>query len=98
MLYHLDVEIDYMGLGERRDMLLRAEWAKTQELIDRGIAVAEWRKASGRGVIAVWDVAGHDELNELLRSLPLSPWLTRVEATPLIDHPLWPGGRLKPST
>jgi len=98
MLFQLDVEIDYPALGERREQILRAEWAKTQELIDRGIAIAEWRKASARGVIAVWDVASHDELNALIRSLPLSPWLTRVEVTPLVEHPLWPGGRLKPST
>lgn len=97
MLYHIDVEIDYGKLGDQRDEILRAEWARTHELIEEGIAVAEWRKASGRGVIAVWDVASHEALNQLLRSLPIAPWLSRIEATPLVEHPLWPKGRLPSS-
>lgn len=95
MLYHIDVEIDYGALGARRDEILRAEWNKTAELIKRGIALAEWRKASGRGVIAVWDCASHEELNDILRGLPIGPYLTRVDVVPMVEHPLWPKGRLK---
>ena len=98
MLYHIDVDIDYAALGDARDAVLKAEWARPQQLIKQGIAVGEWRKASGRGVIAVWDCASHDELNEILGGIPLAPYLARVEVTPLIDHPLWPKGRLKPAT
>jgi len=97
MLYHIDVEIDYAALGDARERILKDEWRRTQELIDQGVALAEWRKASGRGVIAVWDCASHDEVNELLRGLPLSPYLTRIDVTPLVDHPLWPKGRLRPA-
>ena len=97
MLYHIDADIDYAALGEAKEAILEAEWARTLELIERGVAIGEWRKASGRGVVAVWDCASHDELTELLRSIPLAPYLTKVEVTPLVDHPLWPRGRLRPA-
>jgi muconolactone delta-isomerase len=95
MLYHIDVDIDYAALGARRDEILKAEWAVTENLMAQGIALAEWRKASGRGVIAVWDCESHAKVNEILRSLPLAPYLTKVEVIPLVDHPMWPNGRLK---
>ena len=97
MLYHLDVDIDYAALGERKVEVLKAEWAATERLIDRNIAIAEWRKASGTGVIAIWDCASHEELTDLLRAIPLATYLRNVVVTPLVDHPLWPNGRLKPS-
>ena len=93
MLYLIDVEIDYAAMGEKRDELIAAEHERTRELVDDGVAVIEWRKASGRGVYAVWDCEDHGALNALLRSLPLSPYLTKVEIAPLIPHPLWPDGR-----
>jgi muconolactone delta-isomerase len=93
MLYLIDAEINYDAMGERRDQILAAEHARTRELLDQGIAVAEWRKASGRGVVAVWDCDGHPTLNALLRDLPLAPFLTRVDVVPLVPHPLWPDGR-----
>jgi muconolactone delta-isomerase len=55
--------------------------------------VVEWRKASGKGVIAVWDCTSHEALAEILRGLPIAPYLTRIEVTPLVAHPLWPDGR-----
>ena len=97
MLYHLDVDIDYGALGERRAEVLKAEWAATERLIAEDVAVAEWRKASGTGVIAIWDCASHDDLAARLGAIPLAPWLRRVVVTPLVDHPLWPNGRLKPT-
>ena len=93
MLYLIDVEIDYARMGENRDGLIALEHDRTQELFDEGIAVIEWRKASGRGVTAVWDCRDHGHLNELLRSLPLAPYLSKAEVTPLVPHPLWPDGR-----
>ena len=97
MLFHLDVDIDYGALGERRDAVLKAEWTRTQELIEAGIAIAEWRKASGKGVIAVWNCASNEALHDILRALPLGPYVTTIAVTPLIPHPLWPDGRLAPS-
>ena len=93
MLYMIEAEIDYAALGDRRDEVLAAEHARTRALYDEGIAVAEWRIASGAGVIAVWDCESHEKLNEILRGLPLARYIRRTHVTPLIPHPLWPDGR-----
>lgn len=93
MLYMIEAEIDYAALTDRRGEVLAAEHARTQSLYEEGIAVAEWRIASGSGVIAIWDCESHEKLNEILRGLPLSPYIRRTQVTPLIPHPLWPDGR-----
>lgn len=93
MLFMIDVEIDVGLMGDRRDAILKAEHARTQELIDEGVAVSEWRKASGRGVLAVWDCDSNLHLNALLRDLPIAPYLKSIDITPLVPHPLWPDGR-----
>ncbi|MEC9344457.1 MAG: muconolactone Delta-isomerase family protein [Pseudomonadota bacterium] len=93
MLYMIEAEIDYAALGDDRDKVLAAEHARTQALHEEGIAVAEWRIASGAGVIAIWDCESHERLNELLRGLPIARYLVRMTVTPLIPHPLWPDGR-----
>jgi muconolactone D-isomerase len=90
MLYLLDVEIDYSRLGEKRDQILQAEWKLTQELYERGILLGAWRKANARGVTEIWNCASHEEVNNLIRSIPLYPYLTRVEILPLLAHPGFP--------
>ena len=94
MLFHVSVDIDYAGLGDRRDAILRQEWEKTRELIATGVILGAWRKANGRGVIEVWDCISNEALKSLLASLPLSPWLQNIDIEPLTEHPLFPGGRL----
>ncbi|MCP5367490.1 MAG: hypothetical protein H6907_01020 [Hyphomicrobiales bacterium] len=93
MLYHVDADIDYAALGEARDAVLQREWALTRELHARGIILGAWRKTNGRGVIEVWDCESHAELNRLLASLPLAPYLQNLSLQPLSEHPLFPGGR-----
>ncbi len=92
LLYLLDVEIDYAAMGERRDALLRAEHAHVAALVARGVVLVEWRKASGRGVYAIWNCASHEALRETIAGVPLAPYLSRVEVAPLVEHPLFPGG------
>ncbi len=93
MLYMIEADIDYAALGEQRDEVLKAEHARTKALHEEGVAVAEWRIASGSGVIAVWNCESHLRLNEILRGLPIAPYIRRTQVTPLIPHPLWPDGR-----
>ena len=50
MLYLLDVEIDYQRMGNRLGEIRAAEHARVRELIAEGVVIAEWLKASGRGV------------------------------------------------
>ncbi len=90
MLYHIDVDIDYAALGARKDEILKQEHARTKELLAQGIAVTEFRRADAHGVIAVWNCRSHDHLNELLRGLPIYPYLSDIRVTALVDHPLFP--------
>jgi muconolactone delta-isomerase len=96
VLYLLDVEIDYTSMGDRRTALVAAEHVRVGELMRDGVVVCEWRKASGRGVVAVWDCASHDALREIIAGLPLAPFLSRLDFVPLSEHPLFPGGRPAP--
>lgn len=92
MLYLLDVDIDYARMGERVDEIRAAEHARVRELIALGVVRVEWLKASGRGVFAVWDCVSHDHLRQVISSIPMAPYLARVDVQPLTEHPLFPGG------
>jgi muconolactone delta-isomerase len=93
MLYLLDVEIDYARMGDTVATVRAAEHAHVKELIAQGVVVVEWLKANGRGVYAIWDCPSHDALKSALASVPMAPFLSRVELHPLTEHPLFPGGR-----
>jgi muconolactone delta-isomerase len=93
MLYLLDVDIDYARMGDRVGEIRASEHARVVELIDAGVVVVEWLKANGRGIYAIWDCASHDALRQAIASVPMAPYLSRVDIQPLIAHPLFPGGR-----
>jgi muconolactone delta-isomerase len=94
MLFHIEADIDYAALGDRRDGLLRAEWAATERLIADGAAIGDWRKADGSGIIAVWDLPDRVTLDAILSGLPPAPYFARLLVTELREHPLLPAGRL----
>ena len=96
MLYLLDVEIDYARMGDKLAEVRAAEHARVQELITEGVVVVEWLKASGRGIYAIWDCPSHDALKKAIASVPMAPYLSKVELVPLTEHPLFPGGRSLP--
>jgi muconolactone D-isomerase len=71
----------------RRAELLEAEAARGRELIESGKLRRIWRVPGRLANVSLYDVAGADELHELLSSLPLARWMdVRVEA--LAVHPL----------
>jgi muconolactone delta-isomerase len=94
MLFHIEADVDYAALGERRAEILAAEWEATAALIRRGIALGEWRKADGSGVICVWTAPDRAACEAILDSLPIRPFLLRIVIRELAEHPLFPGGRL----
>jgi muconolactone delta-isomerase len=94
MLFHIEADVDHAALGAQRAAVLAAEHAATSALIAQGIALGEWRKADGSGVICVWSVADRAELDAILDSLPIRPFLPRIAVRELAEHPLFPGGRL----
>jgi muconolactone delta-isomerase len=92
MLYLLDVEIDYARMGDNVQEIRAGEHARVRELIAEGVVKVEWLKANGRGVYAVWDCESHEQLRRILASLPMAPYLSRVDLHPLTEHPLFPAG------
>jgi muconolactone delta-isomerase len=92
VLYLLDVEIDYSRMGDSVDELRAAEHARVADLVREGVVLVEWLKASGRGVFAVWDCPSHDALRRTIASVPMAPYLSKVDVHPLTEHPLFPGG------
>lgn len=90
MIYLLDVDIAYGALGERLEQLLPAEWAETQALVESGRLLGIWRKANAQGVIAIWDMPDHEAVQAQIRRMPLYPWMSRIEITPLVAHPRHP--------
>jgi muconolactone delta-isomerase len=62
------------------------EAERAKELAGQGHLRRLW-KLPGRGrALGLWQAAGPAELQAILRSLPLDPWMT-VQTTPLTLHP-----------
>lgn len=98
MLLLLDVEIDYSRMGDRLPEIRAAEHARVLELIAQGVVVVEWLKADRKGVFAIWDCESEAHARALADSVPMAPYLSRVDLHPLMEHPLFPGGRSAPSS
>jgi muconolactone D-isomerase len=63
-----------------------AEKKRATELQEAGKWPHLWRIVGQYSNISILDVAGNDELHELLSSLPLFPYMT-IQVTPLAKHP-----------
>lgn len=62
------------------------EKARAQDLQRSGKWRHLWRVAGQYSNISVFDVASHDELHDILSTLPLFPFM-EIEVTPLARHP-----------
>jgi len=58
----------------------------SQELQEQGKWRHIWRLAGEYSNFSIFDVDSHEELHEILMSLPLYPYM-KVEVTPLLRHP-----------
>lgn len=58
----------------------------SQELQEQGKWRHIWRLAGEYSNFSIFDVESHEELHEILMSLPLYPFM-KVEVTPLLRHP-----------
>jgi muconolactone delta-isomerase len=96
MLFLLNVEIDYTRMGDRLSEIRAAEHAHVKELITQGVVVVEWLKADRTGVFAIWDCDSEAHARALAASVPMAPYLSRLDLHPLAEHPLFPGGRTAP--
>ena len=72
---------------ERQDALRRAEVERVVELMHQGILRSAIFRIPGRNAnYAVWQTETPEELDKVLRSLPLHPFM-RLEITPIMAHP-----------
>lgn len=90
MIYHVDAKIDYNLIGTRLDELLPLEWAQTARMVANGQLLGIWRKGNAKGVIAIWDMPDHDAVVTQIRAMPLYPYMSDIEVTPLVAHPKYP--------
>jgi muconolactone delta-isomerase len=90
VIYLIDAKIDYNLLGERLQELMPLEWEQTAKVYANGSLLGIWRKASAKGVVAIWNMPSHEALDEQIRAVPLYPYMSEIDATPLIAHPKYP--------
>ncbi len=88
VLYHvtLDVHIPHDLPAQAVAELKTAEKQRVLDLQKSGHWLHLWRVAGQFSSISILDVADHDELHDILSSLPLFPYM-RVEVMALARHP-----------
>jgi muconolactone D-isomerase len=88
MLYmvHMQVNIPVSLPKAEADRLKAEEKAFSQKLQQDGRWRHLWRVAGQYANVSVFDVAGNDELHDLLTALPLYPYMA-IQVTPLAQHP-----------
>lgn len=90
MLFLVDVTFNFSALGDKAQQLVRAEWDVEEELLAKRQFVGIWRKANGMGTQFILDMPNHEALGNQVRAMPLYPFFTDVQITPLIAHPNFP--------
>ena len=88
MLYHvrMDVRPPHGIDPVEIDRLKAEEKARAQELQRSGKWVHLWRIAGQYSNFSVFEVGSHDELHDILSTLPLFPFM-KIAVTPLARHP-----------
>ena len=88
MLFHvrMDVRIPLDLDPDVRADLVARERAYSQELQRSGPWTHIWRIVGEYSNFSIFDVAGNDELHDLLSGLPLFPYMD-IHVTPLATHP-----------
>ena len=82
----MDVRIPHDLDPARADALKKAERERAQELQGAGKWRHLWRHAGRYANTSIFDVAGAQELHDILSTLPLFPFM-EISVTPLCRHP-----------
>jgi muconolactone delta-isomerase len=82
----LVVEFPPQTPAEQVTAVYEAEGARSHELGDLGFMLRLWRLPGERRALVLWQAHDRAQLEEMLQSLPLAPWIS-VETVPLTAHP-----------
>ena len=82
----MDVRIPHDLPVETADALKKAERERAQSLQAAGTWRHLWRHAGRYANTSIFDVAGAQELHDILSGLPLFPFM-EISVTPLCRHP-----------
>lgn len=85
-LVHMQVNIPSTLDPAVADALKKDEKEMSQRLQREGSWRDLWRVVGQYANYSVFNVAGNDELHQLLSALPLYPFMT-IDVTPLAQHP-----------
>ena len=87
MLYfvQMDVRVPHDLDHQRFEQLKAAEKARAQELQRAGKWRHLWRVAGRYANVSIFDVTDHDELHDILSTLPLFPFMD-ITVTALARH------------
>lgn len=91
-LVRITIEWPTDASEEKRLEVVERESVRAAELADSGHLVRLWRTADGWGNVGVWSATEATELQGLLSSLPLYPWM-HIDIEPLANHPSDPAAR-----
>jgi muconolactone D-isomerase len=73
--------------ADERKRLLADEQERSIALSESGKLLAHWKIPVKRETVTLWDVAGPEELHELVSSLPAAGW-AKATATALVPRNL----------
>jgi muconolactone D-isomerase len=82
----MDVRLPHDLPTEKAEQLKQTERARAQELQRAGIWRHLWRVAGRYSNVSIFDVAGAQELHDILSGLPLFPFM-EMRITALCRHP-----------
>ncbi|MGL4810416.1 MAG: muconolactone Delta-isomerase [Beijerinckiaceae bacterium] len=82
----MDVRIPHDYPADKADALKKAERERAQQLQKAGTWRHLWRHAGRYANTSIFDVAGTQELHDILSGLPLFPFMD-ITVTPLCRHP-----------
>jgi len=85
----MDISIPRDLPEQERARLLAEEKQRAQDLQRQGTWLHLWRVVGRYSNISIFDVDSNDTLHEVLRTLPLFPFM-QIEVTPLARHPSVP--------
>ncbi len=87
MLYLVTVEIKKLPDIPVKDFFgyVIKEWEYFLRMEKRGRVLAGGKLAGRRGAAAIFDVDANSEIEEMITHLPLFPFFTDIEVTPLVE-------------